>query len=288
MYWYVRIENEVKGPFPEKQVQESVLLGRFELSTSVSKDREDWLPLRTFPELIPDVMKADISDPASRERLAAAKRWADERRGERRESDDPVRTGAGRREPEPEPVKQYRAHREILAGELKPASERGLWGLVFTILLLLLGAYAGFTLIPPAVQSADCQAPAAPGVNWNHCQLPDAQYLNQDFSAAHMNSTNLHNANLFGSKFNDADLSYADLSNANLRYTTLVNTKLKGANLRSSAVANASLVNVDLSYANLTGVNIENASFKKVTLDNAIWVDGTVCAASSVDRCQPK
>lgn len=286
MYWYIRIKDEAKGPFPEKQVQEAVLLGRYGMGTLVSKDREDWLPLRTFPELIPDVMKSDPGDPAARERLAAAKRWADERRGERRESDDPSRLGAGRRQPESAPIKEYREHREGLIAEMKPTTERSLWGLVIAIALLLAGGYAGFTLIPPTVQSADCLAAAAPGVNWNHCQLPDIQILNQDFTSASMNSTNLQNANLFGSRFMDADLSYANLSKANLRYTALINAKLKGSNLRQTALANASLTNVDLSYANLTGANIENVSFNNVILDNTIWIDGTVCKTGSIDRCQ--
>ena len=286
MYWYVRIENKVKGPFPERQVQQSVLLGRFDLNTYVSKDQQDWLPLRTFPELVPEVLQGDSADPQQRERLAAARRWADERRGERRESDDPARVGDGRRLPESTPVQGYREHREVVVAELKTLPERSVMGLVIALVLLVVGAYAGFTLIPPTVQSADCTASAAPGINWNHCQLSGVQILNQDFSQASMNSTNLQNANLFGGVFNDAEMSYANLSQANLRYASLLNTKLKGANLRQSALANASFANVDLSYANLTGANLDNASFNNVKLDNAIWIDGRLCEAGSVDTCR--
>ena len=244
--------------------------------------------MRTYPELIPDVLKGDTSDPQHQERLAAARRWADERRSERRESDDPTRVGDGRRLPESLPEQEYREHREEVVAELKHPPERSIMGLVFALVLLLVGAYAGFTLIPPTVQSADCTAAAAPGVNWNHCQLPGVQILNQDFSRASMNSTNLQNANLFGGVFKDTEMSYANLSQANLRYTNIMNTRLKGANLRLSALGNASLINVDLSYANLTGAKIENASFNNVKLDNAIWIDGQKCAPGSIDQCQPQ
>jgi len=286
MYWYVRSENKVNGPFPLKQVQQSVLLGRIDLNTHVSKDREEWLPLRTYPELIPDVLKGDSNDPQHQERLAAARRWADERRAERREADDPDRVGDGRRDPEPLPAQVYREHREGVVAELKKTPERGVMGLVFALLLLLVGAYAGFTLIPPSVQSADCTAIAAPGVNWNNCQLPGVQILNQDFTSANMNSTNLQNANLFGGVFRDTEMSYANLSQANLQYAKLEGTKLKGANLRRSTLGNASLVNVDMSYANLTDAKLDNVSFNNVKLDNAIWIDGQLCAPGSIDHCQ--
>lgn len=288
MYWYVRIENKVKGPFPPKQVQQSVLLGRVDLNTPVSKDQQDWLPLRTFPELVPDALKGDNTDPQNRERLAAARRWADERRGERREADELERLGDGRRHPESLPVQEYREHREGVVAELKKTSDRNMIGLVIALVLLVIGAYAGFTLLPAAPPSADCTAAAAPGINWNHCQLPGVQILNQDFSQASMNSTNLQNANLFGGVFKGADLSYADLSQANLGYASLLNTKLKGANLRQSTLANASIDNADLSYANLTGANIENTSFNNVKLDNAIWIDGRTCATGSIDTCRPQ
>ena len=288
MYWYVRSENKVKGPFPPKQVQQSVLLGRIDLNTHVSKDREEWLPLRTYPELIPEVMKGDSNDPQQQERLAAARRWADERRAERRESDDPERVGDGRREPESLPAQEYREHREGVVAEFKKTRERSIMGLLMAMVLLLVGAYAGVTLIPPSVQSADCTATAAPGVNWNHCQLPGIQVLKQDFSQASMNSTNLQNANFFGGVFRDTEMSYANLSQANLQYASLINTKLKGANLRESTLVNASFTNVDLSYANLTGAKMDNVSFKNVKLDNVIWIDGQMCAPGSVDQCQPQ
>ena len=287
MYWYVRIENKVRGPFPPKQVQQSVLLGRVDLSTPVSKDQEEWLPLRTFPELVPEVLKGDNTDPQNRERLAAARRWADERRGERRDADEPDRLGDGRRHPESIPVQEYREHREEVVAQLKKTSDRNMWmGLAIALLLLIIGAYAGFTLLPAEPPSADCTAVAAPGVNWNHCQLSGVQILNQDFSKANMNSTNLQNANLFGGVFNETDLSYANLNQVNLRYAMLHNTKLKGASLRRSALTNASIANADLSYANLTDANIENTSFNNVKLDNAIWIDGRTCAKGSIDTCE--
>ena len=77
--WYLRKNGEVKGPYPAGLISRYILLGRINDGDEVSGDGEEWLVIRDIPELIPDVMKGDASDPLVQERLQAARRWADER-----------------------------------------------------------------------------------------------------------------------------------------------------------------------------------------------------------------
>ncbi len=288
MFWYVRTENTVKGPFPEKQIQESVLLGRLNLETPVSKDKDDWQALRFHPELIPEVMQADPADPQARERLKAARRWADERRKERRDEDleDPARLGPGRRVAEPYTVKEYRDNREDIVEQFKPRDRRVYPVIAAIVVLLLLGVYAGFTLTPDDQSAADCTAVPAPGVNWRHCQFPGRQILNQDFSHANLNSINLQGAKLVGGIFDQADLSYANLSLTDLSLSRIQHAMLKGTDLRQADLSGVNFTASNLAYANLTGAIIDNASFRDVILDQAIWVDGRICANGSVGVCR--
>jgi hypothetical protein len=39
--WYVRRNNQIKGPFPAGQIAQSLILGRFSLQDEVSLDRQD-------------------------------------------------------------------------------------------------------------------------------------------------------------------------------------------------------------------------------------------------------
>lgn len=286
MYWYIRTENTVKGPFPEKQLQESLLLGRVDLNTPVSKDKSEWHPLRMFPELVPEVMQGDPADVQARQRLDAARRWADERRAERRDPDDPSRLGDGRREPESYVAQEYRQHREQAISRFKQRPDRQLAGIVGIVVVILIGLYAGFTFIPSQPEAANCAAEPGPGINWRHCQLAGLQAINQDFSGASMNSVNLQSANLAGADFSHADLSYANLLSANLSFTRFAGTGLKGANLRQTDLSKADFSNADLSYADLTGADISGAVFTGTKLSHVIWVDGQVCTPESVGYCQ--
>ncbi len=285
MYWYVRNNNKVKGPFPEKQIQQLILLGRISLNAEISQDKEEWRVLRRCPELIPDELKIDPNDVAARERLAAARRWADERRYERREETE--RQVAGRRKPESAVAESYRQSREAYHNELIKPKRISHISMFVVALLLTLGLYAGFTFIPDDPASVDCRAAPKPGVNWSHCQLSAAQHLKVNLDVANLNSTNLQGANLFGSTFVQADLSYADLSNSNMSLADLSMSRLIGANLRGADLTKANLSYADLSYANLQGANIKQINLKRTILDDAIWIDGRVCAVGSIGHCQP-
>lgn len=287
MHWYVRIKTKVIGPFPTGQIQQAILLGRISIHAEVSQDKEEWKPLRQCPQLVPDVLKGDTTDEHARERLAAARRWADERRRERRAGeDDPSRKGPGRRTEESYTTLQYRDHREAVSQTLWPSKERTALVLLTVIVLLVAGVYAGFKWVPQTPAGPQCEAAAVNGVNWRQCNKAGLHLLNTDLSGAILNSTNLQGANLFGSKFIKADLSYADLSNSNLSFTDFQQARLKGANLRATDLSKANLANADLSYADLQDSKLVDAVYANANFSNAIWTDGRKCLAGSVGVCR--
>lgn len=285
MHWYIRSKNKVTGPFPAGQVQQSILLGRVMLNDEASKDKEEWKSVRFCPQLIPDVLRMDPKDEHAKERLAAAKRWADERRDERREDDDSDRKGTGRRDEESGAALAYRQNRETLNRSLKNGNERSFVGLIVVVLVMAVGGYAGFKYVPEETTGAQCDAVVSMGVNWSHCNKAGLQSLNANMSNAILNSTNLQGANLFGSNMSAADLSYADLSRANLSFVDFQNAQLKGANLRSADLSKANFTNADLSYANIQDANLHEVVFSGAKLDHVIWVNGKKCLPGSVGKC---
>ena len=287
MLWYVRNKNKVIGPFPTGQIQQAILLGRISAQAEVSQDKEEWTPLRQCPQLIPDVLKGDSSDEHTRERLAAARRWADERRRERRADEaDPSRKGPGRRNQESYSSLEYRDHRESVIQTLRPSRERFVFVSLFVIVLLSAGIYAGFKWVPQQPAGPQCEAVAKQGVNWSQCNKAGLQLLNSDLSGAMLNSTNLQGANLFASKFIKADASYADLSNSNLSFTDFQLARLKGANLRAADLSKANLSHADLSYADLQDAKLTDTVFSHADFSNAIWVDGHKCLPGSIGVCR--
>lgn len=68
------------------------------------------------------------------------------------------------------------------------------------------------------------------------------------------------------------DLSHADLSGADLRGTDLSQANLESANLRG---------------ADLSGANLSQSRLDSADLGRAIWIDGSLCADSSMGECEP-
>lgn len=287
MHWYVRNHDKITGPFPAGQIQQAILLGRISIQTEVSQDKAQWVSVQECPELIPDVLKRDTGDEHARERLAAARRWADERRGERRNGDtDPTRTGPGRRNRESVATLNYRDHRENLLRTLRPGREHFIVVMLSVFALITAGIYAGFKWIPQQPAGPRCEASAQRGVNWQQCDKAGEQLLNTDLSDAILNSINLKNSNLFGSQFIKADMSYANLSHSDLSFADFQGARLKGANLRAADLSKANLNSADLSYADLSDAKIGDAVFTNADFSNAIWVDGRKCLAGSKGLCR--
>ncbi len=289
--WYTRRNGEVKGPFPAGLVTRHILLGRIRHDDEISPDGHSWSRVSEHPELIPPVIKESPGDPASQERLVTARRWADERNGERR--GDNVSPGAekrrraDRRTPETPEEVGHRLLRSVRTqDEQKESYQRVILLGIVAALAVGLGAVAYF--YTPAVDSkgAECSRAPAPKINWSNCSLEGARLVGADLSGAKLYSTKLTGANLRGGRLPGADLSYAFLSLADLDNADLRQANLMGANLRRANLANAQLADANLSYADLTGAELSGANLHNVKLGHAIWPDGTICAPASLGQCE--
>ncbi len=279
---YIRRDNQVKGPFPPGQISQALLIGRFRLTDEVSSDRDEWKPIKACPELIPEVLKGDPNDPAYQERLAAARRWADERRPSHTPHLPELR-----RAPESFETLEYRAHRESVYKLLSQRRDVAIVQVVIVFLLVTALIYWGFSFMPqPQEGESQCQAPAAPGVDWRSCRLAGIQAIKSNLTGAKLNSAILIGANLFGSELKQAVLDYADLSVSNLSFVNFSQASLKGVNLQQADLTQADLQQANLSYANLTGARLEGARLNGAILDNAIWIDGRTCLPGSVGGCK--
>jgi hypothetical protein len=277
--WYVRRDKEVKGPFPAGLIGNYILLGRIRDRDEVSQNQLEWRRVRDVEWLIPEVLRAARKSPNDEEaqaRLAAARRWADERQmdegapaeGERREDRGALFVSSARGEGPFAAYKLGRRHYLVLAS-----------------LLLMLLALA---LLLPSIDKPDepqCDATPAPGVNWSNCRMEGRQFPNADLVGANLRSVNLSGAVLRAANLMDADLAYANLSLANLRGASLKNANLKGANLRHADLAGASLENTDLTYADLSAVDLNGVNISDARLDHALWRSGAVCLPGSTGRC---
>lgn len=288
--WFIRRDGLVKGPFPTAQVSRYVLLGRLRGADELSPDQVSWRPLSELSELIP---RATTSG-ADEEALARLKGREDERSGlDRRAGAGPVPAGIAerrarrdRRTPEAPEVVARRARRmHLLRASLgRLESYRLRWVGTGVVLLVILGL--GLWHAPPPVQDVPrCDAPPAPGVNWDNCRLEDLTVRLADLSGARVRNAKLRQANLLGAKLIGADLAYTDLVKANLSYADLSDASLKGTNLLGADLAYANLRNADLSFADLSTAVLGGAELSGAQLDNAVWIDGRICQRGSIGRC---
>lgn len=289
--WYTRHAGEVSGPFPIGMVRRFVLLGRLHGSDEVSPDKEYWRRIKDVPEVIPEEMRGVKTD-EDRMRLQLAQIHEDDRGLERSLGDSKPYLGRRnpdeRLSPEMEEVIARREAREVIEGK-KGQGKSVLLPTVFisTLLALLVGGgiYMYTRLPGKEVKKLQCDAPAAPGVNWSYCKKEGVVLTGKNLDGALLNTTEMQGANLRGSSFKNGDLSYVILNTADLSYTDFQKAKLVGAGLRSADLSYARLSGADLSYADLRFANLGGASLEGAKLDNAIWVDGSICAEGSLGNC---
>ncbi len=278
--WYIKRQGKIKGPFPAGQISQSLLLGRLVLQDEVSHDKQTWQTIAEVPELVPEVLKVEQLDPTQQERLRAARRWADERREDRR--------GESRSE-----VKDRRESASPLRDTSPSTHEMDSpWRVGNLIIpglasLLLVGLiYAVWIYSPkPVTSGSHCDERPTKGVNWSHCRLAGLQAIRSELQGAVLDSAQMNGANLLGSNLANASMAYVDLSMSYLSYANLSDANLKGANLQGADLTHAKINNADLSYADLQNAQIDNAEIKGVRLGNAIWVDGRTCKAESLGAC---
>ena len=300
--WYIKLGDEIHGPFPAKIITERLLLNRATINDLVSLDKQGWLPISEFAELLPLPMvnEKEYSSEAEmeviqwrNERIKASKRWMDERAGERREEtaitleteDENSRTQSDRRKIVMTGNARWHPSKYLPAP--KNSKHHYVGGIILLVLLsaaLYLGDFVLAPVNPVKVDigtvSLDCGKPAKPNVNWRSCDkqgiwLEGANLSGANLAFIHFNSTVLKKANLSSANLTGADLSYAslieaDLSSSNLQQANLSNADLQGVNLR----------NADMREANLTAVALAGAK-----LDNAVWPDGKICASGSTGQC---
>lgn len=288
--WYTRQAGKVSGPFPIGLIRRFVLLDRLSLNDEVSPDKEFWRPIKNVPEVIPEEMRG-LKTEEDLMRLKLAQIHADDR-GHNRGSDKSIpflgrRIPDERHSPEMEKILARRDARNLAEGKTKTRKNNFSSALFLVIVLVLLvgsGFYV-FTRTPEQIQKVQCDAPAVPGVNWSYCKKERLVLINKNLDGSKLNSTNMHSANLRGTSFRKSDLSYAILSESDLSYTDFQQAMLVGASLRSANLSYARLNGTDMSYADLRNANLTEVSLVGAKLDNAIWVDGTICAEGSVGAC---
>ena len=278
---YVRKNGKVLGPFPPRQISQSLLLGRFRASDEVSEDRESWVTIQSREDLLPEVLQEEPSDELAQERLMAARRWADERRPQHGAHAD------SRRSPEPDELLEYRSHRESIYKRFLQRREFSVFQALWVLLAVSGLIFAGFYFAPKTqIEQPNCDAAARPGVNWRNCRMPGLQALNSNLQGANLDNANLSGANLFGSNLFGASLMYTDLSLANLSYVDFRQAHMKGSNLQRADLGHADFSAADLSYADLAGAKMQEVRLEGARLDNAIWTDGRTCLEGSLGECR--
>lgn len=281
--WYIRAKSrkEIKGPFPAGQISQEILLGRHQLDDEVSHDKEEWFLIRDIPELLPDIFNEDQSSPAFENRLAAARRWADERRGiADMDKADERRSNASY---ESEEIK--RLHRLAVEAKKNNNPFMTFVQISFVFIAIISIIILAFQYSPKSTAPVDCSAAAREGVDWRNCVMTGAQLSNANLVAANLMNINLQTANLYSADLSHANLQYAQLHLTNLKFVNFTKANLKGANMMGADLSGAVFSQANLSYANFRDANIITADFSNARLDNAIWVDGRICKINSIGSC---
>lgn len=282
--WYIRSQSggEVKGPFPGGQISQEILLGRHQLDDEVSHDKEEWLIIRDVAELLPDVFTENRGEPGFNDRLAAARRWADERRGVA-DIDVHDERRANVLSYESEEIK--RLHRLAVEVKKKSSPLATFVQLSVVFLAVIMVIVLAFQYSPEDKNAVDCFAPAKQGINWSGCNLSGAQLLKAKLVAANLMNVNLQTANLQSADLSHANLQYAQLHLANLKHVNFTKANLKGANFMGADLSDALFSQADLSYVNFRDAIISTTDFSNARLDNAIWVGGRTCGVNSIGSC---
>jgi hypothetical protein len=313
--WYTRRGDQIRGPFPAPQISRFILLGRIQDSDELSTDQQTWQKVSDVPVLVPEELKADLSDPEAYERLMIARMREDERnahdRREKADADKPVQerrraTDSGRRKQEEEEMIR---HREIKTAIAEAAAHRKhhyfLRGVLATLVVVGIIGSAWYFQPWQEEDTVDCNALPQPWVNWSNCLMEGVKLVTADLRGARMRNANMGGADLRGALLGGADIAYTNLVGANLSGTELGQAAMVGANMRNADLSganlqganlayailqgadltNANLVDTDLTNADLKGANLRTARISGAKLSNAIWLDGRVCASGSVGGC---
>ncbi len=285
--WYLRKKGKITGPFPVGQISQLLIVGRLSVDDEVSHDKDEWFTIQSIPALIPEVL-AETDEGKQSERLAAARRWADERREERREdsSKAPSRTSDGRRHHELNQELEYRQHRESIYKQFREKPKMAIAKLVLFTGFVVAILWGSFNYSPlTIIDEPDCTAQPRKGVNWRNCNKADLVAIRANMSESNLHSVILRNANLFASNFSKTRMDYSDLSGSNLSFAIFKEANLKGANFKKSDLRRADFTKANLSYTDFSNASIGDAIFTGADLSHAIWIDGQECQQGSIGQC---
>lgn len=264
--WYARRGSNVLGPYSRDDLERYILLGRVRLSDRVSTDGHTWYRLTECAELIPAAMQ-DLQSAEGRARFEEARRQADERGGRA------ARRLGGRR-----------AEDRIGARSTGAVwAAGGVLGVVI-VALIAIGWQLDFGGVPGA--SPDCEAPAAPGVDWSYCVFAGLE-LDADTDLGELRAINvsLRGAGLAGVRLAGARLMHADLADADLTGADLSDADLEGADLSNARLTGASLGGANLRHADLRGADLDDVDLRDAELAGAAWAPGQWCRQGSIGQC---
>ncbi|QEP43194.1 hypothetical protein D5085_08750 [Ectothiorhodospiraceae bacterium BW-2] len=267
--WYVKGAAGSFGPFPLAQMLHYVILRRIGKQDLVSRDGKSWLPLERVGALDPKTALGleGILTPDERQRLEREQQWL---------LKNPQALGERIHHEEPNPKQEAQRQRQR---NLITAAAVALFVVVIIAMSVLL------VQLRIDIPEPECDAVAAPGINWSGCDKHQAELAERDLAGSLMNHIDLTEANLAGAKLTDNQLAYAKLSKAILKEADLRGANLKGADLSYADLRDANLEGADLSYAKLRGALINRANIKGAILARTEWSNGMICRGDSIGGC---
>jgi len=279
--WYIKHGERVQGPFPNKLIGRFLILGRITQEALVSQDKVHWAPVKSYPAMVPEVVKEAGTEQGNRALMLARIR-EDERSSEHAGEDD----FDERRDDEEQIVRLHRQMRDDVLNRYNTQPKKRIvyFSIAIFVVLTLIGVFL-ITQGNKEVSLADCTALAQPGINWSGCNKQGEALRSRNLKGVNFRSAKLEAADLSASQLQGADLAYANLSQAILLSANLQYTNLKGANLRQANLQGADLTGANLSYAELVGSQLQGAILKHAIFDHTTWVNGETCLPGSVGAC---
>jgi len=278
--WYIKLGESIQGPFPNKLIGSYLILGRISQDTLVSQDKNNWSPVGHYPAMVPEVVKEAGTVQGDRALMLA--RIREDERSSTLDEDDNLEN---RREDEEQLMQLHRQIRDDVSKAYTTKSHKhtvyiGIAGLLF---FTLIGIYVSNN--SDDIKLADCNSPAAPGINWSACNKQGENLSNRNLAQVNFRSAKLQSTDFTAAQLQGADFSYADLSRSILISAQLHSSNLKGANLRQANLQGANLSAANFSYAELVGSKLQGANLKQAIFDHAIWINGQECMPGSVGAC---
>ena len=267
--WYIKVNEQVKGPFASGLISQYILLGRIQSDDLLSQDKELWHKASSINEVKPDVNKhPEVTN--YEERLNAARRWADER-GEVRE----VVSGGSE--------KVFKPRKKITHLQIKTTGFMGIIALIIFVSGLIYTMYIFTPDVP--LENIDCSISGQDGSIFDGCHLPRKNFSKLSLNGSSFKNAVLQNSQFRQSSMQNSQLDYANLSHADLSQANLSGASLRAVELRGAILNAANLTQADLSYADLSGAKAAKINLSGTKLNNTIWFNGKICDKSSVGRC---